>query len=303
MLKDTWQDIGRLENLFLEIIDDPSKKEILLYPICYCQLVRKESSFEINLPKLISCANKTFHTYRGRWQDILLELDLFQFITPRGEILSGKDILRFASPEGIKVCFLPEYKERFYEVYSRLLKYWTVLSKVSSYSKKNTPAEFVYLSALIFNEELYKEISHFTSTLSLRFPDEELFFSAVGNLAEFYTRIGEKKEFHVSALERALSDLEKLGGTYYGINITKLRKDVESLIKEINRGRKHFVIKISFTIGTGHGKDRLRSVISKFIGKLRKFRGGRWTLMNSGVAHSLFKGSSWRKQKGQRVPA
>jgi len=121
----------------------------------------------VELPRLISCASKTFHTFRGRWQDILLELDLFQLITPRGDVIYGKDILKIQSPEGFRISFLPEYREVFYEVYSKFLKYWTVLSKVSSYSKRNTPAEGVYLSALIFNEELYTEAVHFAGLQSL----------------------------------------------------------------------------------------------------------------------------------------
>ncbi|MDQ7038393.1 MAG: hypothetical protein Q9N26_04230, partial [Aquificota bacterium] len=172
MLKDTWQEAGRLESLFLEIVEDPTKKEVLLYPICYCQLVRKDSSFEVDLQKLISCANKTFKITKGTWQDILLELDLFQLIAPNGDVICGKDILRIQSPEGFRVSFLPEYREIFYEVYSRFLKYWTILSKVSSYSRRNTPAEAVYLSVLIFNEELFKEVIHFCSLQTARHPVE-----------------------------------------------------------------------------------------------------------------------------------
>ncbi len=302
MLKDTWQEIGRLESIFLEIIDDPRKKEVLLYPICYCQLVRKEGSFDVDLPKLLSCANKTFHTFRGKWQDILLELDLFQFITPKGEVLWGKDILGLQASEGIKVSFLPEFREVFYEVYARFLKYWTVLSKISSYSKRNTPAEAVYLSAVIFNEELYNEVVHFVRLQSLRFPEEKVFFEVIRDLSEFYIKINERREFDTDLLEKALSLLSGFKNPYYGINVDRLRKDVEALLRDVSRGKKYFIIKINFTIASNHGRGIVRRLISKLVGKIREIGGKRWTLMNSGTVFSSFTGTSWRRQRERQIP-
>ena len=298
MLKDTWQEIGRLESIFLEIIEDPTKKEVLLYPICYCQLVRKENNFEVDLAKLISCANKTFHTFKGKWQDILLELDLFQFVTPKGDVFYGKDILKVSSPEGFKVSFLPEYREVFYEMYSKFLRYWTVLSKISSYSKRNTPAEAVYMSALIFNEELYAESAHYASVQAMRFPREEPFFTTVKDISEFYIKLNERKEFDTELLERALGRVKGLGSTYYSVNVEKLRKDLEALIKDVSKGRGYFVLKISFTLVSGHGKGFLRRVISKLVEKLRELGGKRWTLMNSETVCSSFTGTYWRRQRG-----
>jgi hypothetical protein len=303
MLKDTWQEIGRLESIFLEIIEDPTKKEILLYPICYCQLVRKENNFEVDLQKLISCANKTFHTFRGKWQDILLELDLFQFITSRGEILYGKDILKVSSPEGLSVSFLPEYREIFYEVYSKFLRYWTVLSKVSSYSKRNTPAEAVYLSALIFNEELYRESSHYASFQALRFPREEPFFSAVRDLSEFYVKLNDKREFDISLLERAHRRISPLGNTYYSVNTEKLMKDIEALMKDIAKGKKYFILKISFTLVSGHGRGFIRRIVSKIVDRLKELGGKRWTLMSSETVCSSFTGTCWKRQKDLLIHA
>ncbi len=298
MLKDTWQEIGRLESIFLEIVEDPTKKEVLLYPICYCQLVRKENSFEVELPKLVSCASKTFHTFRGKWQDILLELNLFQFITPRGDVFYGKDILKVSSPEGFRISFLPEYREVFYEIYSKFLRYWTVLSKISSYSKRNTPSEAVYLASLIFNEELYGEAFHYAGSQALRFPKEAPFFKAVGEIAEFYIKLSERKEFDTQHLERALELIKDLGSTYYSVNLDKLRKDIDTLLKDINRGRGYFILKISFTLVSGHGKGFLKRLISGLISKLKDIGGRRWILMNSGTVCSSFTGTYWRRQSG-----
>ncbi len=302
MLKDTWQEIGRLESLFLEILEDPSKKEVLLYPICYCQLVRKESSFEVELSKLISYANKTFHTFRGMWQDVLLELDLFQFITPKGDAFYGKEVLKLQSTDGIRVSFLPEYREIFYEVYARLLKYWTVLSKVSSYSTRNTPAETVYLSSLIFNEELYGELIHYAGLQALRFPEETPFFEALKKLSEFYLKVNDRKEFDLSLLEDARSKLSSLGSPYYGVNTMKLKKDVEQLIRDVRRGRKYFILKISFTVASGPRKGLLRRLITRVVGKIKQLGGKRWTLISSETVFSSFTGTSWKRQRGHQIP-
>ncbi len=303
MLKGVWQEVNRLQSLFLEIIEDPTKKEVLLYPICYCQLVRKENSFEIELERLIACASKTFNTFRGRWQDVLLELDLFQFMTPTNEVLYGKDILSVSSPENLTVSFLPEYREIFYEVYSKLLKYWTVLSKISSYSKSNTPVEAVHMSVLIFNEELFEEVLLYTGNQELRFKEESPFFSAVGNLAQFYIRSSTGRELPHQLLETALEDLNGLDSIFYGVNIAKLRADVSSLLKDIRKGKKPGVIKICFIVGAGHGKGVLRRVLSKLVNKLREFGGRKWTLMSSGTVCSSFTEIYLKRQRGLQILA
>ncbi|GEM_PF-978604 len=298
MLKDTWQEAGRLESLFLEIVEDPTKKEVLLYPICYCQLVRKESSFEVDLQRLITCANKTFKITKGMWQDILLELDLFQLIAPNGDVICGKDILRIQSPEGFRVSFLPEYREIFYEVYSKFLKYWTILSKVSSYSRRNTPAEAVYLSVLIFNEELFREVIHFCSLQTARYPAEGSFFSAVREVAEFYVKAGEGKDLSPYHLSKALEILNGFGDIYYGINVARFRKDVENLIREVIRARRYFPIKIGFHMRSGHGKGILRRLISALVGKIRRIGGRRWTLISSETVSSCSTETYWRRLRG-----
>ncbi|HIC97628.1 MAG TPA: hypothetical protein EYP11_04435 [Aquificaceae bacterium] len=303
MLKGTGQELGRLESIFLEILEDPSKKEVLLYPICYCQLVRKESDFEVNLSRLISCASKTFHTMRGKWQDIFLELDIFQVISQRGDVLYGKDILRLGSPEGMKVSFLPEYREIFYEVYARFLKYWTVLSKVSSYSRRNSAAEITYLSALIFNEELYGELVYYAGLQAERFPEDSGFLEALKYVSEFYIRVSEKKEPDTSLLKKALLKISNLGSPYYGINVRKFRKDLELLIRDVEKSGRYFVLKVSFTAISNRKKSIFRRVISGIVNKIRRLGGRRWTLISSEAVLSSFTETSWRGQSEQRILA
>ncbi len=302
MLKDTWKEIGRLENIFLEIIDDPLKKEVLLYPICYCQIVRRENTFEVELPKLISCANKTFQTYKNRWQDILLELDLFMFIAPNGEVLYGKDLLSVSSPEGFTVSFLPEYREIFFDVYSKLLKYWAILSRISSYTKRNTPAEIVYLTSVIFNEELFKECSLYASHQAQRFHKEKNFFEAVKDMSDFYVKFF-SNEKDIKLLISAYEKIEKLKKNYYGINTDKLRKDLYNLIESIEEGNKVYIIKIGFWSSNSDSGFSLRRLWKKIVNKLKSIGGRRWTLTSSEIAYSYFIETCLKRQKEQVIPS
>jgi hypothetical protein len=297
MLKYSWSELGRLESIFLEILEDPSKKEVLLYPICYCQLVRKIGTFEVPLDKLLSCATKTFKTSRVRWQDIILELDLFQLITPEGDVILGKDILRIGSCENLRISFLPEFREVFYEIYSKFLKYWTVLSKISSYSKRNTPAEAVYLASLIFNEELYGESLHYSQLQGMRFAEDQHLFRAIESLSVFYRDVNEKKVFDPSKVKEALSLIADLHTPYYGINIQKLRKDLEILYRDLTKGKRYFIVKISFTMGSNHGKGLFRGIISGILSKIKHFGGKRWTLMSSEMAFCSSTGTCLIKRR------
>ena len=225
------------------------------------------------------------------------------FIMPNGDVLLSKDILRVQSPDGIRVSFLPEYREVFYDVYSRFLKYWSVLSKISSYSKRNTPSEAVYLSSLIFNEELFSEDMHFTSTQSFRFPKDKAFFEALNKLSRFYSTYHEKKEILTDLIEEARVLIEPLEDNYYGINLHKLKRDLETLQKDVSRGRGVFTLKIEFSLVSGHGKGFLRRLLSGIVSKLKALGGKRWTLMNSETGYFSFTEIYLRRRRDQRIPA
>ncbi len=297
MLKYSWKELGRPESIFLEILDDPTKKEVLLYPICYCQLVRKFGSFNIDLDRLISCASKTFRVSKGRWQDILLELDLFQVITPEGSVLTGKDLLRLGSSEDLRVSFLPEYREIFYEIYSRFLKYWTVLSKVSSYTRKNTAGEHLYLISIIFNEELFPESMHYAEIQKIRYREEGRIFEALELLSTFYDTFLTKRESDRELLLRSAELLGELPPVYYNLNVARLLGDVEELLRHVSRGREPYVIKIGFRRGSGSSGGLIRRLISRVMEGVKKLGGRRWTLMSSETAYFSFIETCSARQK------
>jgi len=232
----------------LELLDDPYKKEILLYPICYCQIVRRYGDYEVDLQRLIRCADKPYKLIGGSWQDYLLELGIFYIKDEEGRIYTGKEILVLSEGDNLKVCINAEYREDFYKFYARLLKYWSVLSSRLSYGKVNTPEAGAYMLSLAFNEKLFKESKYYAEILAMRYPRERDFFTALKLISDFYHAYLQSAELKESNLRKASSLLRVLPDIYYGINIQKLRKDLEKLIREVKKDHVPF-IKVEFWRG------------------------------------------------------
>ncbi len=300
MIQDTWFEVGRLESLFIEIIDDPTKKEVLLYPICYCQLVRKEGSFEIELGKLLRCANKTFRSVKGEWQDILLELNLFQVKSKEGKVFSGKEILTVSQSSDYTVSFQPEYRESFQEICSKLIKYWGVLSKISSYARKNTAPEYIHILSMVFNEGLFKEATYYSDILLQRFPDEEEFWKLMRELGNFYLSYIQNNDADMKKLITAQRLVANLGEVYYSVDTGKLYRDLEKLRKNLMKGESVYMVKIELFKDRNYGRGFITRIIDLY-GKMKSFlkkRGGkRWTLMNSETEFSCYTGAYLKRRR------
>jgi hypothetical protein len=289
MIQDTWFEVGRLESLFIEILDDPTKKEVLLYPICYCQLVRKEGSFDIGLVKLLRCANKTFRSVKGEWQDILLELNLFQISTPEGKLFSGKDILTLGEEADYSISLLPEYRENFHDICSRLIRYWGILSKVSGYTRKNTASEYIHILSMVFNEGLFRESVYYSDILAQRFPRESGFWELVREMGGFYTSYEQREDIDIKRLLRASALAKELGDIYYSVDVKKLREDLERLRKSLMAGGQPSRVRIELFTKRNKGGGfitRIIDWIKRRTNLLRKNGGKRWILMNSGTDFS-----------------
>ena len=271
MLKYSLKELDKLESLFIEIIDYPLKKEVLLYPICYCQLVRKTNSFEIELSKLINCANKTFRAVRGSWQDILAELNMFQVYTIDGNIYTGKDILKLADTESLYITLLQEYKENFNTFCSKLLKYWNILSRISTYGKRNMIVESIYITSLAFNEKLYEEVQLYINLNEEYFEKTSSFFRAIYYISEVFKEMECNicTEESVRKLEKALKHLEDIQEVFYGINIAKLRKDTEKFIKDLQKRKNPEMFTIEFVKGKDRNGSIFKKIINVITGKLK----------------------------------
>ncbi len=272
MLKYSWHKLDKLESLFIEIIDYPMKKEVLLYPICYCQLVRKTNSFDIELGRLINCANKTFRAIRGNWQDILAELNMFQIYTIDGTVYTGKDILKLSDPEGFYISLLQEYKDNFNIFCSRLLKYWNILSRISTYGKRNIIIESVYITSLAFNENLYEEVQLYIKLNEEYFENALTFFHAIYNICEVFKDIENNiySEDMIPKLEESLNFMENLPHIFYGVNVAKLRKDTERFMKDLQKKKNPEFFSIEFIKSQNKNSNIIKKLFSIISDKLKK---------------------------------
>ncbi len=288
-----WEDLDRLENIFLELLDDPYKKEILLYPICYCQLVRKYGEFEVNLLRLINCAEKPYKYIQSKWQDIFLELGIFYIKDKSNKIYTGKSILLIPDKDlsEYKACLISEYREDFYKFYTRLLKYWSILNSRSGFGRIVTQETSVRLLANIFNERLFKESSHYSEILSLRFSNEKEFFEGIKKLSEFYL---DKKD--INKLKEAQNLIKKVQDIYYGINVGKLKKDIEKLIKNFRKGELNY-INIEF-----FRERKRRGIFKKIVDFIKKLGGRRWNSDNLETDYYFSIEHFLRRPKRQIIP-
>ncbi|MGB9874496.1 MAG: hypothetical protein ACPLRS_05970, partial [Hydrogenobacter sp.] len=71
------KETDRLEGIFLEVLDDTSKRELILYLLCYVQLIRKVGNVNIPLDQFLRCASRNFINMRNSWKDILAEMNIF----------------------------------------------------------------------------------------------------------------------------------------------------------------------------------------------------------------------------------
>jgi len=259
-----WEAPDRLENIFLELLDDPSKKELLLYPICYCQMVRRFGDYEVDLPKLVKCAEKPYSFSGGHWQDHLLELGIFYVKDGTGKVYKGKELLTLTEEEGLKVGISQELREDFYRLYSRLLKYWSVLSSRNSYGKPDSPEDALRLLVSTFNERLYKEARFYGELCASRFTEDKDFFNAVKLLSDFYYTYEKTGELKEDAVKKALSLLKVLPDRYRSVNLLKLKRELEKLLKEVKKGN-------SFTVKIEFWKDkRKESLLRRLFNFLKK---------------------------------
>ncbi|NPB06292.1 MAG: hypothetical protein GXO03_01675 [Aquificae bacterium] len=261
-----WETPGRLESLFLELLDDPSKKELLLYPICYCQAVRRLGDFEVPLKSLLRCTDKSYRFTRVSWQDHLLELDLFLLKDKRGRTFRGKEILALCDEEGLRAELLPEYRDEFYGFYARLLKYWTVLSSASPYENEPPETLSAKLAVKAFNEGLYKEVRLYASLCSQRYPSARDFFTALKLLAEFYEAYQEGK-LKEENLKKARALLSVLGPRFLGVNLRCLKRELDRLLKSLKRGT---VYPIKLTFSESHGVKPFKKLLNFLLKPFRR---------------------------------
>ncbi|MFN4320178.1 MAG: hypothetical protein ACK4FY_06920 [Aquificaceae bacterium] len=252
-----------LSNLLLEVLEDPSKKEMVYYLICYLQLVRREDSFHVELSRFLSCAYKNFQRARSYWKDLLVGMNLFVISDLYGNVYTGKDIYKVEEGGIYLISLRHEYLNKIEDISHKALKLWNILSRAMVYKRYMTAQDAVIISALMFNEGLYQEVKDYCELCIERYLSEANYFRILDRLSGLYV-----DKVNISAvLKELVHDLERLGHVFYGINLVKLRKDLENALKRVERGQDVGSIKIEFVKYMDNKKG------SWFIRILRKLKG------------------------------
>ncbi len=246
-----------LSSLILEVLEDPSKKEMVYYLMCYSQLVRREASPTIELSRFLSCAYRNFQRARSYWKDLLVSMNLFVISDLYGNLYTGKDIYKVEEDGIYFISLRYEYTNQLEELNHKVLKLWNLLSRINTYRKYLTPQDAVMISSIMFNEGLYEEVESYCEVCFERFPSEKVYLRVLYNLSKLYSR--EKSDL-LQDLKQSVKDLEKLGDVYYGINLFKLKKDIEGLIRRMEKGSSLSSIKIEFV-----SQERKRGFFDRVI--------------------------------------
>ncbi len=232
----------RLQSLFLEVLEDQNKRELLLYLLCYIQLAKKEGSFSVSLDEFLRCAYRSFRSSRNQWKDVLVELNLLKITDIYGSVYSGKDIYKIQEDSLLFISLDPAYVDDFHLISSRLVKYWSIVHKMD-YGKLWNAQDAVSIGVYIFNEELYEEYMDYAEIQKERFRKEAVFFEVLEEVIGGLTARREESLIHwLEAMEL----VKKLPEVYYRVNVEKLKKDIESNLKRAQKGKRTEKIKVEF---------------------------------------------------------
>lgn len=257
-----------LSNLLLEVLEDPSKKEMVYYLMCYLQLVRREDSFHVELNIFLSCAYRNFQKARSYWKDLLVGMNIFVISDLYGNVYMGKDIYKVEEGGIYLISLRHEYLNQIDDISHKTLKLWNILSRTMIYRRYMTAQDVVIISALMFNEGLYQEVKNYCEVCIERYASEANYFRILDRLCGLYV-----DRVNINAvLKELVHELESLGHVFYGINIVKLRKDVENMLRRVEKGQSIGPIKIEFVKHMDRGGSwfsrvfrRLKSLAKKIF--------------------------------------
>jgi len=291
------KEIDRLQGIFFEVLEDTSKREYLLYLLCYIQLIRRDGRLSVRLDNFLRCASKNFLTTRSFWKDALVEINLFTITDLFGNVYKGKDIYKVNEEDINFISVDNKYCKDMNEFASKVIRYWGIVNRLSYYGKSMTPYDAIHTSVLIFNEGLFEEIEYYSDLQKDRFKSEGNFFNALSNLSTAFINYSKNRTtMAIHHMSVALEELSLLGDVYYGIDVKKLRGDVYKALKKLQKGRSIESIKIEF-VNERRGKSLLSRVWSTFKELLRRIKGGkRWSLMSSEIASYFSTGDFWKRQ-------
>ncbi len=251
-----------LSNLVLEVLDDPSKKEMVFYLMCYSQLVRREGNPYVELEKFLSCAYKNFRNARNYWKDVLVEMNLFVISDLYGNVYSGKDIYRVEEGGIYLIAIRSEYLNAFESISQKAIRLWNILSRTMVYRKHLNTQDAVVISTLLFNEGLYDELRNYCEICLERYSREGKYFNLLYRLAGIYS--GRGRDI-IKELREIFQEAQSFGDVYYGLNLYKLKRELEILLRRVETGKSLSPLKIEFI----NQKRQKGSWFRRILNKLR----------------------------------
>ncbi len=287
--------------MFLEVLDDPYKKELFIYLMCYIQIVRREGNSLVELSRYLSCSSSSFKKDRHHWKDLLVELNIFYVVDTYNRVYIGKDIYKVDESDINLIGLIDNYAKNFEDFSYRVTKYWNIINRAYIHSTKVDVYNSVSLLCLIFNEELYEEAILYAENCGYRFMRDGAFFEAIKYLSLMES--SSDKEEKIRHAKNALKMLGPLKDTYYEVNIRKLIQDVNDAIRKIQKNRDYSKIKIEMINLKGRRKGGILQKVLKWIeGKLNNLKGGKkWTLDSSEIAFCSSIDYSWKNQKKPKI--
>ncbi|MFN3264994.1 MAG: hypothetical protein ACK42C_08870, partial [Aquificaceae bacterium] len=154
-----------------------------------------------------------------------------------------------------------EYLNLFDNISQKALRLWNILSRTVLYRKHVTAQDAVIISTLMFNEGLYDELKNYCEVCIERYPSEKKYFRMLDRLASVYS--GERKDL-IREIREVLQEAQALGDVYYGLNLFKLRKDLEALLRRVEAGKSISLLKIEFINQKRKGGSWLRRFLKRF---------------------------------------
>ncbi len=194
------------------------------------------------MDQFLRCAYRSFRSARSQWKDMLVELNLLKITDIYGYTYCGKDIYKVQEDNLLFVSLDPAYLDDFHLVSAKVVKYWNIVHKLD-YSKLWSPQDAISLGVYVFNEELYEEYLHYAEIQKERFRREAIFFEV---LEEVIGGLTSREAESINHWSEAMERVKKLADVYYGVNVEKLKRDIENNLRKAQKGKKAEKIKVEF---------------------------------------------------------
>jgi hypothetical protein len=263
----------KMSHFLFEILEYPSKKEVLYLGLCYCQLSRVFNIDEIPVEELKKCLNRylvDFETYP--WRDYLLELEFFYLREGENNFIKGSNLITHTPSKDTTISIDPRYGFLKREFCQKVYKYWYISQKWSGGSNPSNGDEVLKNAVILFNEGLYDETVHYLEDyLPYLGRNYQLFLYRVLKSLSLIHKAVEKGNYSSAREEiKNLLGFLKDFKPYLDVfpyDFGKLKKDLKRLEKQLKGEKKIYIEPIRLE------KKRKRNLFRRILELLFPFKG------------------------------